>query len=495
MLDARAITRRSFSSLVLLILGASLGVFPAASEPTVAAGPVAGVNAAYYAGSLDGGGLIPSTPEPDYELLGGEWISVQSSSVGRRALEPTIGVDSEGRAFYAASWHDDSPVRVLPITEVRRSTDGGLTWENVSPQIPTTEHELPPTNADPYVFVDQDTDRVFNPEAAGACLYMNFSDDHGETWLTNPVVCGGVNVDHQSFEAGPFPPAFEALETVYPNVLWYCSNHVAQSQCSKSLDGGVVWLPSATPAYTGYDSAAGGLCGGLAGHVEIDSEGRAALPKGHCGAPWVSVSSDLGTTWRRTKVSTMSAAGTHIAAAFDDADNLYVVWWDSTHRLPWLAISKDHGATFGEPMMVAPPDVREVNFPEITAGEPGKVAITFPGTTSANRSDSRRPWNDYVVITTNALDPQPLFVSTTGNAPSNPVHRGNCGPGRCTGMWDFIDIVVSPKDGGVWATLSDTCEAVTCTNVNGSLDNMSSGMGYAIRQIGGPTIRTPQPPS
>jgi hypothetical protein len=144
-------------------------------------------------------------------------------------------------------------------------------------------------------------------------------------------------------------------------------------------------------------------------------------------------------------------------------------------------------------MMVAPPGVAEVNFPEITAGEAGKVAITFPGTTSTNRSDARRPWNGYVVITTNALDADPLFISTTTNPPTNPVDRGNCGPGRCTGMWDFIDIVSSPLDGGIWATLSDMCEALACTKVNGTIDAESSGMGYAIHQVAGPVIRTPLP--
>jgi hypothetical protein len=194
-------------------------------------------------------------------------------------------------------------------------------------------------------------------------------------------------------------------------------------------------------------------------------------------------------------VSSISAASTHIAAAFDDADNLYVLWWDTALRLPWLAISKDHGKTFGAPMMVAPPGVKEVNFPEITAGEAGKVAITFPGTESATRTDARRPWNDYVVISTNVLDANPLFVSTTANPLDNPVHRGNCGPGRCTGMWDFIDIVSSPLDGGIWATLSDTCEAAACTRTGGVIDAESSGMGMAVRQIGGPTIRQPATPA
>jgi hypothetical protein len=472
-----------WGALAVMLLGS--GSITAVSAEVA---PVAGVDAAYTAGSMNGDVVVPSAPA----LYDGEPLRLQATSVGRRSLEPTIGVDTAGNAFYAASWHDDSPSMALPITEVRRSKDGGATWENISPQIPGTEHENPPVNADPYVFVDQDTDRVFNPEAAGACLYMHISDDAGDTWLTNPVVCGGVNVDHQSFEAGPFPPAFAQARTIYPNVLWYCSNQVVASQCSKSLDGGIGWAPSPTPAYPGFDQAAGGMCGGLAGHVEIDSQGRVALPKGHCGAPWVSVSEDLGNTWNRVMVSNIATASTHIAAAFDDADNLYVVWWDAENRLPWMAVSTDHGRTFGPAMMVAPPGVAEVNFPEITGGEAGKVALTFPGTTVNDREDGTRPWNDYVVVTTNALDAQPLFVSTTANPLSNPVHRGNCGPGRCTGMWDFIDIVVSPLDGGIWATLSDTCEDVARCIEGTQRDQMSSGMGYAVRQVGGPVSRAPQ---
>lgn len=475
----------------LWVAGLSVLVMGTASAGTAeSVGAVAGVDAAYTAGRVVDGQRVPSKPA----LYEGEPLRVQATSVGRRSLEPTIGVDSEGRAFYAASWHDDSPSMVLPITEVRRSEDGGQTWVNVSPQFPGTDIENPPVNADPYVFVDQTTDRVFNPEAAGGCLYMHISDDAGDSWITNPVVCGGANVDHQSFEAGPFPPAFQPLSAVYPNVLWFCSSHVVASQCSKSLDGGITWLASAQYAFPPFDPETGGLCGGLTGHVEIDSQGRAVLPTGMCGTPYIAVTEDLGTTWLRVQVSDISAVGTHIAAAFDDADNLYVVWWDAEQRLPWLAVSTDHGRTFGEPMMVAPPGVAEVNFPEITAADAGKIALTFPGTTVDDRQDGQRPWNDYMVVSTNALDADPLFVSTTANPLDDPVHRGNCGPGRCTGMWDFIDIVTSPLDGGFWATLSDTCESAACVAPDGRRDDESSGMGIAVRQIGGPRIRTVAPP-
>jgi len=482
--------------LTLMMSSGAFGGTQAGSEVVIPV--IGGIDQVFHPGGMEGGVLTFSenipicTGEEDDppNCYDGELLQVQSQSVGRRALEPTIGVNSKGNAFYAASWHDDSKAIVLPVTHVRASFDGGVGWVDRTPRVPVQGEPLPPTNADPYVYVDQDTDRLFQPEAAGACLFLNISDDEGTSWISNPLACGAFNVDHQSFGVGPFPPNLEALETIYPNVIWYCSNHVAFSWCHRSLDGGITWTGSGTPAFQGYDPAAGGLCGGLAGHLDTDSEGRLFLPKGHCGRAWLATSDDGGLTFRRSQVSsTISAASTHIAVATDDADNVYMLWWDAQNRLPWLAISTDHGATFGEPMMIAPPGVREVNFPELEAGEEGKVAITFPGNTAGSSGGSGRRWNQYTMVTTNALEENPLFVSTTANPPSDPIHKGNCGPGRCGPLWDFIEITVSPLDGGFWAAISDSCESTGCKGTGG-VDNVSSGMGYAVRQIGGPRVRT-----
>src|SRR5207244_1491138 len=96
--------------------------------------------------------------------------------------------------------------------------------------------------------------------------------------------------------------------------------------------------------------------------------------------------------------------------------------------------------------------------PSITAGDPGHIALTFPGTKSADRDDGARPWDSWVVVSTNALDANPLFVANIGNSATDPVHRGNC-TGRCAGMFDFLDVVGSPSDGTVWASAVDTCTA------------------------------------
>jgi len=86
-------------------------------------------------------------------------------------------------------------------------------------------------------------------------------------------------------------------------------------------------------------------------------------------------------------------------------------------------------------------------------------------------------------------------VSNITNNPDDPVHRGLC-PGRCGNMFDFLDVIVSPFDGDIWATLTDTStEQDNCnsnpnaTGFDGDSDNDSSDMrGIAIRQVSGPDI-------
>ena len=453
---------------------------------------------------------VTSTPA-EYD---GPPFRVQTVNVGRDAAEPTIGINKDGTAFYAAGAFDALPKgspRQLARTELLRSRDGGLTWESIQPPAgPTTD---PPTTLDPFVWLDEETGRVFNPELYAACTSMHYSDDEGESYETNRAACGEYVNDHQTVFTGPPPPNLEEQMGDYPNVLYYCFNRVIDSNCGRSLDGGESFEPGlgdniVGTAYVGFDLDAGGLCGGLHGHGDTDSEGRVFIPKGHCGYPWVAISEDGAETWKRVKVSnSIGAASTHIAVATDAADNVYVVWWDPQDHLPYLSISTDHGDTWGTPLMIAPPGVKEVNFPVVEAGDAGRVAINFPGTTVGDQDDEKRPWNQYIVASTNALAANPLFVSTTANPVDDPIHRGDC-LGRCAGMYDFLDIQISPHDGDIWATATDTCtndkdddddaspEETNCIDNPEDLDgNSPAGAGVsddeeglAIRQISGPRV-------
>ena len=52
-----------------------------------------------------------------------------------------------------------------------------------------------------------------------------------------------------------------------------------------------------------------------------------------------------------------------------------------------MAVSTDHGKTFSDPLMIAPPGVNEVNFPVVTAGSEGRIAreLGFPRCVHADR--------------------------------------------------------------------------------------------------------------
>jgi hypothetical protein len=121
--------------------------------------------------------------------------------------------------------------------------------------------------------------------------------------------------------------------------------------------------------------------------------------------------------------------------------------------------------------MVAPPGVHEVNFPTIAAGDAGRVAISFPGSESTDPNDPSRIWHPYVVVSSDVLEVEPTFTWRMALDPREPVFRGQCGPGQCIPMGDFLDIQTSPADGTFWATMvaADVSEGFAISQISGSL--------------------------
>ncbi len=469
-----------------------------------AAAPVLGPQA-YFAqpqsGALDEK-AEPVNPTADYS---GPPLEVQTTFVGRSALEPTIALDKAGNAFYVAGYFNDPGYGAGSHTYVMRSKDGNKSWQDNEPKLPGGSDD-PPRDLDPFILADPDFGRVFNVSLVGAGSYVSYTDDGGETWQHSAVTDPGVN-DHQSIVTAIAPDAntlLTPLDPAFPKLVYYCVNEVSRTGCVLSRDGGRTWQSTGGSAYLGAgtnpgDSGIGPVCSALTGHLQSDRAGRVIQPSGHCGQPYVSITEDGGTTWNQILVNDkIRAADTHTEMYADSEGNYYYVWIDPVHFLPWMATSTDAGKTWSDPVNVAPPGVHSVNFPTIVAGEKGRVAITFSGSTGADEESKTRPWNAYVAMSTNALDKEPLFVSTIANRKGDPIHRGPC-RGRCGGVFDFADIQLSPVDGLFWATSSDSCtDDDGCNDAYDSEDlpatqTPGKANGMAIRQLGGPKLTGPLP--
>jgi hypothetical protein len=440
-------------------------------------------------------GVAPPPPLPTtLKVKDTDPLVLSATMLGRKAAEPTIGVTKSGQAFMTAADFDGvSPA--TPRTLIYSSTDGNKSWHNVSPLV--VGQPIPPTTLDPYLYVDPDTGRIFNDDLTVGCSYLQWSDDGGATWSRgNPLACEAPVDDHQTIVTGHPIGGLTPIGD-YPKIVYYCVNKVADAQCARSLDGGTTFTFTGNPAFSGYEQptdangGASGLCGSLHGHIVTDPTGRLFLPKGHCEHPMLAISEDGGGTWTQSLVNRMLVADTQTSVASDSKGNLYYTWFGKDDLLPYLAVSRDHGRSWGPALLIAPPGVAAVNYPSIDASDPGHIAVSFPGST-ARQATGARPWNYYVAVSTNALASRPVFHSATANPVTDPVHRGAC-QGRCAGMFDFLDVVLAPLTGEVWAAETDTCTSLACRQAEGprlsGKEAADDAQGVAVRMLSGPGRR------
>lgn len=480
--------------LLALVVGAAVaGIQSAGAGPEPKYGP--GGKAVVHKA---GGKIVPPKGLPVPEA---RWYDTTLD-----AGEPTLGFFKDGSLIYVGADIDqDIPNLQAPNqVDLVRSDDTGESWQVVSPRVGNAKLHF--ITLDPYVWVDQWTDRVYTIDLTVACSYMSYSDDQGESWITNPLACGRPVNDHQTLFGGP--PAVSA-PVLYENVMYYCWNDVATSSCSKSLDGGLTWSPTGSPAFPGVRQGEeeAEFCGGLHGHGVVGHDGTVYLPREYCEEPWLAISHDEGASWDNVRVSNLEhAPGSDPNVAVDEKGNVYYAWI-GPKRLTYLAVSKDGGGTWGKPLVVSAPGVNETNIPAVDVGEPGKVAITYYGTTNSpgppwvkdgqplTLDYSKTTWNAYLTMSVDVLSGDPTFISASLNPPSDPLVRDRCGPGRCKRVFDFIDVEIAP-DGTPWAALVDHCTEAPYPNnpeyncATKPIGGSSHGdQGLVGRLIGGPRLR------
>ena len=399
--------------------------------------------------------------------------------------EPTLGITREGyvAVTMGAGCVTSCLGEVQPMLggflpggqSVWMTKNKGRTWLDVSPGLPPDAYTHP-TSQDPYLLVDRsaETTRMFDIDLNLACNELSYSDDLGKSWVTNPVSCGEPVNDHQTLFTGK---PVSSPTVGYPRVVYYCFNKLAYTDCNKSLDGGLTFLPTANdPTQL--------ACSGLNGHGVTDSHGWIYLPYTGCGnAPTLAISKDEGSTWSTVVVAKGAKVnGGDPSVALDAKNNVYYVWNDAQRR-PMLVTSRNGGRTWGKPMDIGAPGVLRTNLVTLAVGAPGKVAFAYYGTSAD--SDKGAFWNGYLGEGLGVLTGKPLFWTASVNEPAHPLKAGECGPGRCGRVLDFIDVEIAP-DGHPWSTYVDACrEVCEATGETSYNDNM----GIVGTMVGGTNLR------
>lgn len=172
-----------------------------------------------------------------------------------------------------------------------------------------------------------------------------------------------------------------------------------------------------------------------------------------------------------------------ISAAIDNQGNLYFVFSvrvsPSTETHLMMISSTDHGLTWSKPARVDTDGIKNNVFPAVTAGDPGRIAMSWYGSQSPDYNNATSLWAEMSAVSTNALAGQPSFTQKRIGGPKEPVHLGDiCQVGlNCTAsggnrnLSDYQSIAVDPcgRAHPVWTNDFGPVATVTAIQTSGPL--------------------------
>ena len=418
------------------------------------------------------------------------------SDVGEDGAEPSIGVTSSGCIFFIA------------FEKVMRSCDHGASWEDVTGPLCAFQ-----TN-DPYGWVDPVTDRIFNVQMQGLqTSWICWSDDDGETWIGNPHDSGTTPLnDHIKLASGPWTSSGYGIggqfsQTFYDQAVYYCYNKLAGIFCFTSFDGG------ATFEAGGQLFGLATTNGGLHGAITSAPDGTVYVTP-RVETPTVIVSKDNGLTWFDRTMG--EDEGTpyprkNSEVATDTQSNAYHIWTGADEGV-YMATSTDSGQSWTQTSVrISPNEVISTAFPQVDAGDPGRIAITYLGSENSSELNQSNidgePWDGnahyansnvsyylYVTYSLNALDLNPVFH--TVRASPDPVQIGsiclNSGDCRDIGgsnrnLLDFNDLHID-REGRVYIAFADGCTGECATGNNSAPEDSRSRRGILCYLGSGPSL-------
>jgi hypothetical protein len=367
--------------------------------------------------------------------------------------EPSIGLTSSGTLFLYPSYQ--APNEATRDAEqftglgMARSTDEGESFTRHYSEVAGAANFHPYT-ADPFMYVDPYTDRVFMEDLAIPpfnCANLSYSDDEGETW--SQTIGGCEEWDHVGYGSGPATVSSPSWPVVIQRcaiTLFATTLASEASGCQKSLDGGATWELPGDPAFFGGPDGmpyVPSTCHGAVHHVFVDHRGWTWLGRDWCGTgPWIALSKDEGATWQHLHVNDAPMEWHDVGVGVDSNGTAYAFWISNDER-PLLSVSHDDGASWSEPWDIAPPGLLTAGNSNIATGGAGKAGFSYAGTFEGMGGVHA------VLAAGYRLDTDaPVFVTGVAVEPVNP---GECSGGLCDGQADFLDASVGP-DGSVWGS-------------------------------------------
>lgn len=403
--------------------------------------------------------------------------------------EPTLGLDHRTGAVLFQCLQ-----QTVKVSGFDTSGPGTSTWRDVTQVVESLQ------TSDPILYTDAQTGRTFvNQLMFQGCSVQAFTDNDGASWTQSALGCGpGIAFDHQTLGSGP-PVQGSVFKTVgYPNLIYYCTNDLAATDCAVSVDGGLSFLP-ATPVDVSPDNT----CTALVGHLKSAADGTIYLMPDGCGnsqAIYTSTNNSLSWTKHPIPGTTEGDAG-HPSLAVAQDGTVYAAYGSADAGKGGrvhVDVSRDKGVHWSRDVALgADQGVLQARFPVAVAGDGDRAVVGFLGTGTegdTNGLDFTGTWRFYLSYTYDRGQTWKTYDAT----PTRPVQVGpvcTLGTVACLGggsttipvglssptrnLLDFIDLIVDVAGHPVAALAAGCLKAHGCTTA----DRMSKGL--IVRQVGG----------
>ena len=327
----------------------------------------------------------------------------QGAVFGTQDIEPRVRADAVGN-IYAAG------IEGVPAgTDTWKSMDGGKSWtylgEPDGAQAASAEARGGGAGGGDEDLAVGSSGFVYVNSLWLGSSTQSTSENGGATWLVNPFSSDVPIIDRQWIASQGNSVLYLTYKQLGALLAGTETMFVA-----KSFDGGITW-----PQIVPVTMPETGVQPGDQGNIEVDPNNGNVYTVffGQSGNTlYIARSTDGGQSFivKQVYAATVGTSLVNVfpSLAIDRASNLYIVFSDSHNA--FLTTSKDQGATWSVPVRVSNgTGTKSAIGPWITAGDSGRVDITWWGTTAASNNDPAAQWHVFFSQSLNALASIPTF--------------------------------------------------------------------------------------